>query len=252
MNIAKLSQDIARHAPKILTGLGFIGIALTGAAGVKAGRKIEKAEDKSFKKAFKYYILPAGAGIATACCFGFAYKITADNLAAALATAAASGALLKETKDAVKEVFGEEGIAAVNKAVVEKHYSGSDNADEAVDILRLGDMNDLFYLEWEGSHKGDRNPWFKSSIANVYAALSELKDKFSESGYVSLYEWYSMLGLSIDDRNHYWCEDLGWDIANTVEHFGEYQVRISVLEIGKGDDRYWIIDYVVPPESLQS
>lgn len=223
-NILKGVQMAAkRHSPEILTGIGIAGMITTAVMAVRATPKalqmIEEAgykkgsdknpiEDMEFtpltpietvKAAWKCYIPSAVVGGVSIACLVGASSVNA-NRNAALATAyALSESTLKEYQEKVVEKLGKKKEQEVRDDIAKDYVDRNPVSKSEVIITEKG--NTLCFDKLSGRY-------FKSDMDTLKKAENELARQMRYDSYVSLNEFYDLIGLDHIDIGY----DLGWNI----------------------------------------
>jgi len=122
------------NLPTILTGIGMGGVVatafLTGRATLKADEAIKEAENtigkeldfkEKFKVGIKYYIPAVIAGLGTMISIVYSNRVSAKKLAAVATVATTTQKALIESREGVKELFGEKGLRKLDEKINEKH-----------------------------------------------------------------------------------------------------------------------------------
>lgn len=210
----ELKPFIIKHSPELLTALGLSGLVFsifsTAKATVKSvnvlnDEKIIPTPKAAFKRCWKYYI-PAAASVAISVpCIIFGNRISTKRNAALAAAYTLSETALKEYQDKTLEVVGPQREQKIHEALsadeVKKTYTGNN-------VILTGDGDSLFFEPLSGRY-------FKSSWNKIQKAANDLNAIAIGSicGYVTLTEWYDMLGLDRTDVS----EEFGWSIEGGKE-----------------------------------
>ena len=195
-----------KNAPTILTAVGAAGVVLTamsaGKAAIKAKEKLdEMPEDTDIKEKAKV-IAPIMArpfllGAATLFCI---FASNHEHLKREGAIAAAytlSSKAFEEYEQKVVGTIGESKNKKIKDAIAEEHVNSDPPTNE---VLENDDSDKMIcYDDLNGRY-------FKASAEQINAAVSKMNDILTSEGFVSLNEWYQMLGLSGVKHG----ESLGW------------------------------------------
>lgn len=249
MNKLNLSQivkstktAITKHSPEILTGIGIAGMVTTTILAVKATPKAlklmdiaeeEKGEELTkvevIKAAWKPYIPSAVTGVLSiSCLIGASSANLRRNTA--LATAySLSETVLKEYKEKVIETIGEKKEQAIKDEIAKDRIEKNPSKNKEVILTGKGDT--LCYDVLSGRY-------FKSDVEKIRKAENALNKKLMNEMYVSLNEFYDLLGLSHTALG----EDLGWNIDQALIEL-DFSTQLS-------DDETpcLVIDYRVAPK----
>ncbi|MEY8515366.1 DUF6353 family protein [Lachnospiraceae bacterium 29-84] len=238
----KLMLYLKRYTPTILTYLSAVGVAVTAAMAVKASPKaihlIDEMADKKERSLTRleiaYAVLPAyvpaiAVGLSTVACM-FGANILNKRQQASLASAyAVLCNYHKEYRRKLVELSGEETDIEIRNAIVRGqcnyHPVGIDVPDE----------KSIFYEEISG----ESITCYEKEIMD---AEYHLNRNFVLRGYVSLNEFYGLLGLPKTDYG----ESVGWSMADGYCWI-DFEHRLVSRDDG-GSDVY-VIDILFPPDA---
>lgn len=249
-----MKQIIKKMAPMALTIAGILGVGITSAITAKCVKKTYSIkENKKLKETWKNYIPAAVAGTVTIGCIVAGKTLDMKEIAALTSVAGASGKLLTEYKDKIRNRFGQEGLDDIHRDIAHDHEDGIQVADvSGVTIYtpvygitsnedRLSpECNDLFYDEFT-------NIWFWSNMANVRAAEYYVNRNHTMNLFTTLADFYQFLGVDIDRR---FANTYGWGeeyIASTDSCWIDFEHVESETESGI---KYTIISYTYNPDKL--
>jgi len=219
------------HSPEILTALGISGVVttayLTAKSTVKAVHKIRGEEavrlydsievgkptneqtppDPLTKRevvelVWTEYIPPVLVGTATVGAIFGAHKASARRTAAAVAAYSLTRDAFQEYKDEVKGMVGEKKASEVEQAVVEQRVNTTPIPDQVPD-----DKGDTWFFDMSTAR------YFKHDIEAVKKAEVEVNRRLFKERYVSIKEFYSILGIWHGDT----MERLGWEVPEPME-----------------------------------
>ena len=237
-----------RHSSTILTCLGATGVVITTITAVKATPKalelikdeidrqnhklVKEANDAGQKNivridklhpldvmrvAWKCYIPAALIGVGTiTCIFGanFLNKHTQASLVSAYSLLDRS---YKEYKDKVNDIYGEDSDEKIIKAIAKDKYSSIP--------FKVNEEKQLFYDMQAGRY-------FESTLADLYKAEYELNLVYAKYGYVSLNDFYDLIGIDRIKGGF----DIGWSSEVSDVLYGydciEFEHEIVTLEDG--------------------
>ena len=217
---------IAKNAPTILTITGITAMASSTYWAVKATPKAlalkEKAEVEKNKKAgtfkgdkvnnwipltkmeivqtcWRCYAPAFITGVLGAACLIGANSMNLRKNAALAAAYALSETNFKEYREKTLEEVGEKKEEKIRNAVAEEKITK--NPVNTSTVLETGNGDTLCYDAICGRY-------FKSSIEKLKSALNELNMELVQDGYVSLNQYYDLIGLPDGMLG----DDLGWSI----------------------------------------
>lgn len=217
---------MAKNAPTILTITGITAMASSTYWAVKATPKAlalkEKAEVEKNKKAgtfkgdkvndwialtkveivqtcWRCYAPAFITGVLGAACLIGANSMNLRKNAALAAAYALSETNFKEYREKTLEEVGEKKEEKIRNAVAEEKITK--NPVNTSTVLETGNGDTLCYDAICGRY-------FKSSIEKLKSALNELNMELVQDGYVSLNQYYDLIGLPDGMLG----DDLGWSI----------------------------------------
>lgn len=219
-----LVPKLKRASPTILSIVGAAGVIATAVTAVRATPKAmilieqvrcEKVDDENpvtdrtptltpievVKTTWRCYIPSILIGTGTiACIFG------ANGLNKRQQTAITSAYILldnayKEYQKKVKELYGDEADAQVRKEITKDHYEHHEPSE-----------GNLLFFDFFSGRYLERTP------EQIIDAEYHINREFAHKDYVTLNEWYELLGLDPVDFG----DALGWSIG-AGEVFYNYQ-----------------------------
>lgn len=234
-NIAKLGMKfLAKHSASIATG---VGTGLLLAAGIEGIRKTPKAiellEEAQYEKHYEkgedltpmekcrctariyipvFLMMAVGTGLIV---FGqyMHYKV----LLGTIATATMYRDRYDEYVETEKELYGEEHHKAVENRVAEKRIA---SLEEDLLADRKGDI-------WYDKVSGRK---FVAFYDEIFQAINFANAKIIKDGYISLNEFYDILGCEELTPVGYG-EDMGWDLQRGL-------IQLVTGEIVIGGETY--------------
>lgn len=248
INTKTFLHSLGKHKTEILTGLGIAcmigGTALTGIETPKITKILE--EEKAAKNGEKLspmetikavwkpalpVILLEAAGSALL----IWSNVESNHRNAALTTAyVLSDSALKEYKEKVKMLFGEDGTQKVQEAIAEDHLK-TIPAPENMKVMNQLEKGDRLCLDTISGR------YFYSSRTKIENARNELNDELLRDMFVSLNEFYYLLGLDSTVLG----EDLGWNIDDGLMDI-TFTWQDGPEKTGK-DDSCLVINYSLAP-----
>lgn len=242
-----LSMKFRKHSSTILTVISAVGVITTAVLAVKATPKaidilnentgwthegvieeptiIEKAE-----LCWRCYIPAAMVGLSTIVCIFGANGINKKRQAALVSAYGLLRTSYNEYRNKVADLIGEDGATEVHKAVVEDKLKDRN--------IKVEDGKMLFYDYFSGQY-------FSKTMAELIDAEYQMNRKFAVRGYVTIGEWYDLLGLTNDMFN----DVLGWSLDN--EDDSEFRWIDFEHELTKMDDglECYIVHMIYPPSA---
>lgn len=228
--LAKVGKSINKNSPQILLGTGiagFIGsIILTAKAAPEAKRRVEVLHDelgKSDKELSKHEIIFEEFKVAAPCyiptivtaaastgCILGSYKISSTRTAALAAAYELAQTGIKEYKEKVKEVVGEQKEAKIRHEIAQDKVNKSENVppmqqNRGNEVMMTDGMT-LFYDCYGGRY-------FRSSVNEVRKAEKYIADRLISEMYVEMNEFYYQLGLP----NTKFGDMMGFNVDDGIE-----------------------------------
>lgn len=251
--IKKTVDSTKKNSPAILTGLTIAGLFATGIAAYKAGLKADeilKAKkrdladvapyDKEAKRAVTKEMIkemapvvapPIVMGLATAGCAIGSNTISSRRIAVLSAAYSLSEEAIKNLNGKMTELLGEKKTQAIKESIAKDKFNKNPekSPEDKIIITGNGDVwcKDL-YTERE----------FYSNAQAIKSAITELSTRVLGEMYVSLNDFYSILGLKpirIGD-------DLGWNVNDLAN--GRLPISVTAI-LAENDIPCLCIDYDV-------
>ena len=238
-----IKKTMIRKSPEILVGIGIAGMITTTVLAVKATPKAlelihEKEEElgvekltvgETVKTAWKCYI-PAVATcvLSTACIIGSSTVHTKRNAAIAAAYELSQKALV-DYKDAVIETIGEKKEQVVKEKIAENRLK--EDPVSKKEVILTGKGFTLCYESLSGRY-------FESDMESIKHAVNVLNAQMLDDMYVSLNDFYDLIGLSYTDMG----EKLGWSIDD-----GLVETSFSAKTTDDGQ-LCLVLDYSIQPK----
>lgn len=204
---------LAKHSPKILTGLSIVGVVATTVSAVKTTStvvdKINQREDvltpkELVQEYWKDYIPTATLAATTIASIIGAQSINNKRNVAIASAYALTDNALREYRAQVIETFGEKEARKVNEGLAKKHIDAIPPTNETIIITGEGDS--LFR-----DSLSDR--YFKTDIEKVRKAVNDINFVINNDGYASLNDFYGKLGINPTGLG----ETLGWRSDQLLE-----------------------------------
>lgn len=208
------------NSPQILTGLGVVGVAVTSyltvRATAKAIRDIDEMEENDgmavdnkerikerVRLVWKYYIPPTVSGVVTVGCIVGSNRIGANQTAAAVAAYSLTEKAFTQYKEKVVEQIGENKEQKIRDEIAQEQVEKVPNREVQITTVS-GHV--LCYELYTGRI-------FRSDMEMLRKAQNDLNKLILEQFYVSLSEFYDLIGLPYTS-NSMW---LGWDSDRLME-----------------------------------
>ena len=191
--VSRTSYTLKKHGPLILSVLGAAGVILTAKLASDAGKKIGKLEaetpdfieyDLFYEKpqqtvnTFGLYLPTIVCGVATIGCVLSSSFLSQKRQLSLVAAYAALDAKYKEIKKDYYEKHPDEYMT-----IRKKEYS------ESIQFMSESDYDELLYYDEYA------NRWFKRRPIEMMNAGYQFNRLFILRGYVSLNDYYTLVGL---------------------------------------------------------
>lgn len=211
-----VSKRLRSNSPEILVGAAMFGVALTAyeasKATLRANRHLDmlRREDEAdtpifeiiepkeaIKVCWKFYIPTVVYGASTVGAMVLGNRVSSSRVTAATAAYALVDRAYSEYREQVVEELGETREEKVRAAVSEKRVA--DNPPGGAILLSAGD-NTICLEEYTGRY-------FVCDIETLKTALNDINYKINHEFYVTLNEFYDLVGLEATTESG----NLGWD-----------------------------------------
>lgn len=209
MNFTSIKNKLGEKSPEILTGVGIAGMLSSVIFAVKATPKaMQLVEDELeynldatkmdiFRAAWRPYVPAATTFIFSSACLIGANSINHKRNAAIATACSLSEYALREYRNKVVEVIGEEKEKEIRDAVSRDRVEARPLTSEVI-ITGNGDV--LCFETLSGRY-------FKSNVDRIEKAMNILNRRVLSENYCSVNDYYEALGLDPIDVG----EELGWN-----------------------------------------
>ena len=209
MNFKSIKNKLGEKSPEILTGVGIAGMLSSVIFAVKATPKaMQLIEDELeynldatkmdiFRAAWRPYVPAATTFIFSSACLIGANSINHKRNAAIATACSLSEYALREYRNKVVEVIGEEKEREIRDAVSRDRVEARPLTSEVI-ITGNGDV--LCFESLSGRY-------FKSNVDRIDKAMNILNRRILSENYCSVNDYYEALGLDPIDVG----EELGWN-----------------------------------------
>lgn len=252
-------KALKKASPTILTGIGIVGVVVTAVLTAKATPKaLERLEEEKDAKmaenganltrmetiaaCWTYYVPAATAGIATIGCILGANVLNKRQQASLMGAYAFANRSFREYKNAVKEVFGEEG----HKKVLQ-HIAAEKPTPPAIygaltgKSFDFGDIDEQTHLFYDSFSQR----YFEAKISDVLLAELHTNRNFAiNGGEISVKQFYDFLGLETPDE----LKDHSWFVSDYYYFIDFTHEKIMVDDgMDREPTECWVIDMPYPP-----
>ena len=209
MDFKSIKNKLGEKSPEILTGVGIAGMLSSVIFAVKATPKaMQLVEDELeynldatkmdiFRAAWRPYVPAATTFIFSSACLIGANSINHKRNAAIATACSLSEYALREYRNKVVEVIGEEKEREIRDAVSRDRVEARPLTSEVI-ITGNGDV--LCFETLSGRY-------FKSNVDRIEKAMNILNRRVLSENYCSVNDYYEALGLDPIDVG----EELGWN-----------------------------------------
>lgn len=244
--LSKIVQNtkgfLSKHSPEILTGIGITGMITSTVLAVKATPKaltlLDNAKNikgdkltpvETVKIAWKPYIPAAVTCVVSASCIIGASKINYKRNAALATAYAISEKTLLTYRDKVVETFGEKKEKEVRDKIAQDEVDAKPITNSQIFITPKGNTTCMDKISGR---------YFKSDIETIKKAVNELNRQILCQNYMSLTQFYSLIGLDGIKSSDY----LGWNIDD-----GMIEVDFSTC-LTEDDQPCIVVDFMTAPK----
>lgn len=221
---------LKRNTSTILTCVGGAGVVVTSVMAVKATPKAlvlldkareEKGDDlttlEKVKAAAPVYIPSVLVGASTITCIFGANILNKRQQAALMSAYALLDNSYKEYKNKVEKLYGEEADTQIKKEIAKDRFEEDD---------RPFDIDNQLFFDFYSLR------YFESTMENVLKAEYELNRNLIKYGFVSLGEFYELLGIETTSANY----NVGWSVEAGGMFYGyswiDFEHDICEMEDG--------------------
>ncbi len=250
--VKMLGKGAVKHIPTILTGVGTLGVGAAMFFMAKKAPEAKKAldevreewnnvEDKEKRVKADYYfkLIRVGAkyywvaiSIATGAiiCFWCANHVNLKRLTSALTAAGLSAKAKEELEQKIKELDGDKKLQKIRDEIDADRVKENPPVED--EIIQTGFGNHMCYEPITGRY-------FYSNIEKIKRAVIFARDQLQKDGYLSLNDWFNLLGLDSTDIQLCWT-------ANAVGEVNEFDISTS-SQLTSCDIPVLVIRYDVNP-----
>lgn len=188
----------------------------------------------------KLWALPVTLTASSLACVIFNHKINAQKQAALVAAAAGTASMLNVYRNAVTENLGREADIKVVDSIITTDPAYFRYTDDFSHWDIPPDEIITFYDENVG--------YFETTPYRIVIALYNLNQKLASEEYITLTDFYFLLGVTPDHKHKEYCDTYGWD-ADTILDFNQsffLNMQITRSIIGDGNDMDMIVYEFIP------
>jgi Family of unknown function (DUF6353) len=203
------------HSPEILMALGISGmmstVYLTGKASFEAARLIDLEEEEEgpnqdtrkrimerTKLVWKLYIPAAASGAVSVACAIGSFKASGRKTTAAITAYSLTERAFAEYKEKVVEELGKGKSQKIVDQIAQDRVLANPEPSKEVVILPSGHVL---------CHESYTGRYFRSDMESLRKAENDINAKINHERYVTLDEFYELVGLMSTSNSG----DLGWD-----------------------------------------
>lgn len=209
--IANTNKYTHRHSPVIMTGIGVAGVITTAyLAGVAAWKAQASLEDapadlsttEKAKLTWQFYIPPVVTGTATIGAIAYASRLGAKRTAAAVSAYTITERAFAQYKDKVIEELGPHKEQVIRDDIARDLVSKKDSSE----VIVVG-RGEVLCCEMHTRR------YFMCDMEHLRRSMNEINAEINNQLYVSLDEFYDLIGLSPTAHS----SELGWDSERLME-----------------------------------
>lgn len=206
----RVTGEVAKHSPTILTGVAVVGCAatayFTAKATLQAKEKLEEMKEEELttkekaKKILPIYIPAITAFLATSACVIGAHTIDTKRQMALVSAYSLSTEALKDVEEKFKETYGEKKLDKLHSEINKDKavYIHELNKDHAIET---GRGNQLFIDGMSGQI-------FKSNREHINRVYNDVNSQLNEGFSVSVNDINEMIGIRPMALGDYWIFDI--------------------------------------------
>jgi hypothetical protein len=208
--IRKTNKYTHRHSPGIMTAIGVAGVIttayLTATASFKAARAIDAVPDESDDPTqrlkdnasliWKFYIPPVTTGVATIGAIAYASRLGSKRTAAAVSAYAITERAFANYRDKVVDEIGAHKEQVIRDDIAREVV----NQKSSTEIIVAG-RGEVLCCELYTRR------YFMCDMEQLRRAANDINALINNELYVSLDEFYDMIGLDATAHS----SELGWD-----------------------------------------
>lgn len=210
----KLTFEVKRNSPAILTGMAVAGVVTTTVMAVQATPRamllVDSLEEKNpskvdiLKVTWRVYVPTALMASVTIGCMIGANHISVRRNAAIAGLYSITENTLKDYQDKVVETIGKNKESLIKEEIVQDKLNANPVENNEVIITGNGEM--LCYDDLSGRY-------FKSDVETLRRAMNDVNRDMRMNMWVLLNEWYNEIGLEGIALG----DDIGWDVDRPLE-----------------------------------
>lgn len=213
---SNVQKKVSDGLPEILVGAAIFGVVLTSYEAAKATMRANKHLDllrhedeadvaifdiiepkEAFRACWRFYVPTMLYGSGTITLMILSNRVSSSRVSAATAAYAMVDRAYSEYKEHVAGEIGEKREEKIRAAISEKHVA--ENPPGASMLIAAGD-NTLCLEEYTGRY-------FVCDMEKLKTALNTINYKINHEFYVTLDEFYDLVGLASTTES----SNLGWD-----------------------------------------
>lgn len=252
--VKSIGENLSKHSPQILTGIGVAGLVSTAVLAVKATPKaveilneqrlIRADEDEDFvygdhencklppkeivELTWKLYIPAIVTGAVSIACIIGATTIQNRRAAALASVYSLSELALKEYQEKVRETIGEGKELKIRDEIVKDRIERDPVAGKEVILTSRGE-----HLCFDTMS----SRYFRSNLESVRRSVNDLNEQLLNETFVSLNEFYDYLGISHTKLGG----DMGWSLES-----GKLEMHYTG-QLAENGEPCMCLDYRVVP-----
>lgn len=215
--VKRTEQIFRNNSPVIMAAIGVSGTLstayLTGKASFYAAQDIDLVQTRENRKmsnkekvkiVWKLYIPAAVSGVTTVACIVGSARVGTRRTAAAYSMLSVSEKAFTEYKDKVVETIGERKERSIQDSVAQDRVNA--NPASTREVIITGGGNVLCCELFTGRY-------LQSDFETLRKAQNDVNAKIFSQNYVTLSDFYEMIGLPITSNS--W--NVGWDSSKMME-----------------------------------
>ena len=233
---------LKKHAPDIMTGVSIVGVGAVAYFSSKNALRAKAIMDYEHPVTtgeiaevyIRSYWPTAIAAAGTIASIIFTRKVTAQQLAAMVATCTAIESRFADYRDIIRKELNAEKEREIYVETANYDWGIWPDLPHKVDDY---DDSYVFYDIYSGRH-------FVSSIEHVQQAMYHINRNFAARGWACLNEFYDMLGIEKVPNG----DDVGWESKDLMEMGLPPWINFYAdLKTFHDDVSYYVLSFEVEP-----
>lgn len=182
----------------------------------------------TIKDAVRTWALPVTLTTASLACIFFNHRINAKKQAALIAATASAASMLNVYRNTVTDKLGTDADNKVVDSIITNDPAYFKYTDDFSHWDIPPDEIVTFYDENIG--------YFETTPYQVVIAFYNLNQKLASEEYITLTDFYFLLGVTPDHKHREYCDTYGWDTDTILDFNQSYFLNMQISRNIIGDD----------------